>query len=283
MIKKMEFVMDGLQKSGQFSYIRLSPIVYPNNTRIGFTVDVVDKGDERRMQGFLPKPTQNLPDPKHLVQSWKDYEKYGFKVFFSTKRVMSSEHCPAFHCIFGFDDPAVKHYGVQFNRDVPIYKNELITILRQDKDESKRGAAAYLLAHLKNANEVADALTPSMRDSSSLVRNNVMRVFAEMATKVKLNNFPVDDAIRALSYPSETDRNKALFMLDSITAIPKYAAYVKRKGCQGVLNQYRLIQPNLHDTAYKVLMNMSGEHYPIDDYTAWEQWASQHCQQQINA
>ena len=38
------------------------------------TVDLVDKGDERRMK-FVPAPTGDARDPGGLIAAWNDYQK----------------------------------------------------------------------------------------------------------------------------------------------------------------------------------------------------------------
>lgn len=270
-------VMNGLRKSGNFVYLGLSPVTYPGGSRIGFTVDVVDASDKQRLDAFLPKPTATFSDPDHLIASWHSYEKYGFNYFLRTKTAITFNKCSAFHCVYGFERPELKSYEKKFNEGVPKYKDQLIAILRGDKDEQNRGAAAYLLAHLKDGKEVVDVLSPSINDSSSYVRNNAMRVIAQTSTKVSDANFPVDDVIRALTYPSETDRNKAIYVLEMLTVKPMLAAYVKQHGCHQVMDQYKTVQPNLHGEAYHILVNISGKHYPVNDYQAWENWEKNNC------
>jgi hypothetical protein len=37
----------------------------------------------------------------------------------------------------------------------------------------------------------------------------------------------------------------------------------------------RLAQPNNHDPAYEILMQVSGETFGERDYAAWERWAAE--------
>jgi len=200
-----------------------------------------------------------------------------------TKNPRPFKHCPAFHCVFGFEAAELQAYGDKFNTQVPKFKHQLIAILRNDQDDLKRGAAAYLLAHLADGREVVAALSPSMRDSSSHVRNNVMRVLAQTATHIHDANFPLADAIRALTYPTTTDRNKALYMLDMLTADPKSANYVRLNGCHQLMEQFKLVQPNLHDESYNVLVKISQQHYPDTDFMAWDNWVANHCANAVSA
>lgn len=272
-----------LMQSGKFAYIGFTPVNYPGSDVIGFSFDVVDKDQAQRLQGFNPKPKRCYPDPANLISSWQSYEKLGFESFFRTRKQAKFTNCPAFHCIYGFEEPAFVPYGSQFNRDVPKYKTQLITILRQDKNESHRSAAAYLLAHLKNGNQVISALMPSIRDSSSQVRNSVMRVLGSTILKVQHPNIDLNAVVAALDFPATTDRNKALYMLTSLTLNPKYAAQLKLHGCKAVMQQFALSQPNLHDTAYVILTSMSNQDYPANNFAAWESWAQQNCKEYQSA
>ncbi len=272
-------VVSPLMDSGKYAYINFLPIVYPDSDVIGFSFDVVDKDQAQRLQRFNPKPTGSVADPANLIASWQQYEKIGFDAFFKTHKAIKPTNCPAFHCIFGFDEPRLAPFGVQFNRDVPIYKSQLIKILRQDKDETKRSSAAYLLAHLKNGNEIISVLMPSIRDNSSQVRNSVMRVLGGTILKVEHPNIKLDEVVAALDYPATTDRNKALYMLTSLTINPKYAAELKMHGCKAVMQQFALSQPNLHDTSYVILTAMSNQDIPANDYAGWLEWAQQNCRE----
>ncbi len=273
----LNVVMDGVRKSGDFSYVGMTPVVYPGGKKIGISIDVVDKSDAKRLQGMTMAPVGSYSDPNGLLASWGAYEEYGRNHLFNATMKAMLEDCPAYHCLFGFNDPAVKKYAVLFNTEVPKYKNELVTILRNDKDEMKRGTAAFLLAHLKDGNEVISILTPSMRDPSSGVRNNVMRVLLEAVTKVNDLDFPVEEAVHALSYPTTTDRNKDLYLLGSLAEKPRYRQYIKDHACHALLEQYHLVQLNLHSGAYSALKNISGKDYAMDDVAAWESWVAKNC------
>jgi hypothetical protein len=277
MSKLFETVMTGIHDSGNFVYLGLSPITYPGGDKIGFTVDIVDKKDKDRLDGFHAKPTGDLPDPNHLIASWIQYDAYGFDKFYRTKANPDYKNCPAFHCSFGFDDPALRPYGKKFNAEVPIYKNQLIAILHNDKNDIKRSAAAYLLAHLKNGNEIIEILTPSIRDASSEVRNSTLRVLAQTVLKVPNPDFPAQEVVRALRFPATVDRNKALYLMESLATHPQYARYFREHACFDLLAQLLLLQPNLHDNAYNVLRIISHKQYGSTDYQAWQNWAASSC------
>jgi hypothetical protein len=263
--------IDGINELGNFSLVTVSPIVYPAGHVTYFTVDVVDKSDKKRLSYFSTKPTGNLPDPDHLIKSWQEYEKIAFVKFLKSNTAPIIKSCPAFHCVFGYDYPELEKYRNIFVNQVPKNKAALIAVLKQDKDENKRAAAAYLLAHIHDANELVKILIPSMRDPSNGVRNSAMRVLG--ATLANNNvDFPVDEAITALDYPMETDRNKALYIILSLTNQPRYAKYIALHAKTELIEELKMRQLNLHSLAYESLKKISGKNYNEHNYKAWEKW-----------
>lgn len=270
--KIMTKIYVDIHNSGKFEYFALSPVVYPNQTNMYFTFDLVDKKDKARLSHFTKQPTQSFYDPDNLIATWQAYEKMGFDYFLRTKKGPAIKNCPAFHCLYGFDTPMFQPYKKIFMSKVPNAKNQLIVILRSDKDEKKRAAAAFLLAHIKDGNELIQILVPSMRDPSSAVRNDVMRVLAETLTKVTNADFPIDNAIEALDYPSTVDRNKSLYILFSLSSQPRYARYIVRHAKSQLMDELKMSQRNVHGLAYSILKIISGKNYGERDYQAWDLW-----------
>ncbi|WP_332248013.1 HEAT repeat domain-containing protein [Legionella tunisiensis] len=66
----------------------------------------------------------------------------------------------------------------------------MIDTLNNDPDPSRRAAAAFLMGHFKDPNEIISLLMVHVNDRDSGVRNNVMRVIA--ATMFKANIAPID-------------------------------------------------------------------------------------------
>jgi hypothetical protein len=275
-MKKIAVLIKGIDEKiktmGQFSFVNTSPVMYADMKNIYITIDIVDVKDRKRLSLILPPPTQSLPDPDNLIHAWQEYEKTGLNVFFKEKVPPKFTSCPAYHCIFGFEYPTLKKYQAIFENDVPKDKAQLIAILRQDKDPQKRAAAAFLLAHIKNGEELISILVPAMNDSSGDVRNNVMRVLGMTISKMKNPNFPIEKIVAALNFPLEVDRNKSLYMVASLVVQPRYAKYIQQHASKEIMDNLKMLQPNLHDTAYQVLMIMSGKKFGERDYAAWENW-----------
>ncbi len=54
LLSKLGSLLEALKSSGDYAYLGLSPVIYPGDTKIGFSVDVVDKNDAARVLNFLP-------------------------------------------------------------------------------------------------------------------------------------------------------------------------------------------------------------------------------------
>ncbi len=275
--KLMEDVISKIQAMGEFSFVRVSPVLYPNDKVVYFTVDVVDKKDASRLSHFLPKPNKDIKDASQLIQKWQDYEDVGFSFVWKEKKFLEYKRCPAHHCIFGFDHPDLKKYKDIFNISVPKHKHTLITILRQDKDPQRRASAAYLLAHLKEGGEVINALSPSIFDIDGNVRNNVMRVLGAIAANEpdKHDQFSIEKIVTALDFPIETDRNKALYIMESLVENPKHADYVRKHAAFMLIDHLKLAQPNLHVPSFNILKKISKKNFSRHHYKQWTRWAEQ--------
>lgn len=271
--KSISSITHRLNMHNEYSYIGISPITYPGNKLTYITIDLVEKNDKKRHVTFLNSPNKTIRDPHNLIQKWFEYQKIGFSILLSGTQI-AVKHCPAYHCLFGFEHPELKKYKAIFTTISAQDQSVLTKILREDKDENKRGAAAYLLAHIKNREELIYVLTPSIFDSSELVRNNVMRVLG-FAINRHITHFPIDYAIKALAFPTTTDRNKALLIIAALAKNPHYSKYIIHHAGHQILDQLKLTQPNVHTLAYAILKQVSGKHFNDRDYQSWSLWLNQ--------
>jgi hypothetical protein len=269
---KIKYITANIYNMGEFSYVHISPVIYPGDNKVYFSLDLVDKKDKRRLDVFLNQPKESIPDPDRLLSLWFSYERKGMDLLFKHSDLKEINSCSAYHCLFGFSHPALLRYKNLFDLMVEKNKQQLVTILRRDRDENKRYAAAYLLAHIKNGRELIQILIPSIKDCNAKVRNSVMRVLGSTLTKVKTANFPIEKIIKALDYPAETDRNKALYILQSLSVQPIYAEYIRNHASNEIIAQLKMQQPNLHNTAYQILKKISGKNFDEMNYIAWNKW-----------
>lgn len=272
--RKYRDMLHWLNRQGDFAVMETSVITYPDKNGIFFSVDVVEKGDEKRLSYFNPAPTKALPDPDKLIATWRTYEAIGFHMVQDLHRFPKPvTHCPAFHCVWGFEAPEFKKYEPIFTRLVPKHKEELITILHKDKHPENRAAAAYLLAHIHNPDVLIQALLPAIRDNSSVVRNSVLRVLGELFLRYEPKAFPIDELVMALDFPINTDRNKAVFTLDSLSKYKSFQGTIRQKAGVQLVKLLQSKQPNIHNFAYAILNRLSDKHYPASDDKHWQAWA----------
>jgi hypothetical protein len=265
-------IIEGIKAKNKFAYVTLTPVIYPNETHKAYiTVDVVEEKQRSRLNVFLQQPSNQFHDPDGLIHAWNKYSNEQFNHFLKTRQLMTPTTCPVFHCVFGFEGK-YKKYQTLFDTKVAKNKQTLISMLSDDKDEDHRASAAFLLAHIKDGNELIKVLTPSIRDSNSDVRNNAVRVLAATLEKLKTADFPVSEAVAALNFPNDTDRNKALYLLLALAQQPRYASYITSHAGDLLLANLAMSQPNLHDVAYHVLQKISGKNYGERDYVSWKSW-----------
>lgn len=263
----------GIQAMGDFAYAELSPVMYSDRENYCYvTIDVVEKRDQERRLTFLPPPRKQFSDPDGLLAGWRQYEETARALVASGEVKTDRVRCPALHCIWGFDHPDLKKYEEVFQDMVPRNKEILMAILREDEKETHRAHAVFLLAHISDADELVQAILPSIKDSSSRVRNNVMRVLSQIAGQRRDVTIPVDSLLDALDFPSTSERSKALATLDELATREKNKGPLIRKGGPRLIQILKLLQPNNHDYAYGILKKISGNDFGERNYKAWGKW-----------
>ena len=266
-------VLGGIQAMGDFASVTLSPVLYYDRKSFFYvTVDVVEQRDKARRLNFLAPPVKRFPDPDGLLEKWRQYEEAGRSLAEKGELKTEKVHCPAFHCVWGFQHPKLKKYEAVFNHMVPKDKEKLKAILREDERATYRADAAFLLAHISDANELVQSLLPMIRDSDAMVRNNVMRILSQVAEERTGVAIPIRPFLDALDFPDTTDRNKSLATLDALTGRPENKGILLREAGPKLVRILRLLQPNNHDYAYGILKKISGKDFGERNYEAWGQW-----------
>jgi tetratricopeptide (TPR) repeat protein len=261
---------EALRKQYNLAFAKLSFISYfagPEANRAYITVDLVDAEDAARLQ-FLPTPSGHPEDPEGLVAHWQAYEKKGWQLFQQGQLdMMAKDRCKVAHCIMGFIHPDLAPYEPVFLEKVPQAREALVKVLREEENDQKRAAAAFVLAYAGTPEQVVDALVPFIRDPSHLVRNNVLRVI--MATQQGADRplLEVAVVVNALSMPETTDRNKALYLLKALLEkLPPESLKAQRPvllrqlGFQ-LMTLAGLQQPNNRDPARDILQLLTGKRF----------------------
>jgi hypothetical protein len=259
------------------AYAEPSLIEYPEGgvTRCYLTLDVVAERDAARRMRFAPAPGGTYPDPDGLIAAWQRYEAETWALLEAGELTGERRDCPAFHCFGDPAHPALALLSATLAAGAPAHVAELATILHDDHRPDRRAAAAMVLAYAGDGRAVVDALVPAFRDPDRVVRNDAMRVIAEVAAYHPAVDVPVEPVLDALELPATTDRNKAAAILAALVERPDGARLhdaVARRAGATLLAMLRLRQPNNHGFAYRILRAISGEHFGARDLAAWEAW-----------
>lgn len=211
-----------------------------------------------------------------MIQAWDDYQKIGFDLMARGELSGARVSCPAFHCIFGHQHPSLQPYEKVFVEGVKKNKSALIKIIQSDKDDHHRGIAPYLLAYESDGKELVKTLTPRIRDESDFVRNNITRIFSDIAMFHQDLALPLEEVVKVLNFPATTDRNKAsnLFLGVALNKErrEKNKDVFMTKAVPVFLKMLRLEQPNNHDPAYLTLKLLSDQDFGERNYQAWDDW-----------
>ena len=258
-------VMAKVRALGDFVYVEPSLVGYfaDDGMRSYLTVDVVERRDASRRLAFAPAPTGAYPDPDGVVALWARYDATVMELMGAGSMSPDRVPCAAWHCLGDASHPAVRSTFAALVARVPAQLEAVTTILRDDADARRRGAAAYLLGFGPDGDEVVRRLVPAFRDPSGLVRNNAMRVVADIATYHPEVDVPLAPVLDALELPATTDRNKAAAILAARLTRPvdtgTRCEVLTRAGA--TLRAMRaLAQPNNRDFADAILRRLGGDH-----------------------
>jgi hypothetical protein len=269
-----------LRERFDVAFVKISTISYfagPEAGNVYLTVDIVDRGDEARM-AFSPAPQQQIEDPAGLVAAWIEYEARAWELLRAGALDLSNgSRCRGgFHCALGFGHPELEAAEERFIAGVPAHLAALRDVLTRDADPEQRAAAAYLLAYAPTRERALEAVLPGVRDPSSLVRNNALRVLVEVQKNADRALLPLDLLLEALRFPQTTDRNKAAYaILFTVRNEPeRFRARVLAGAGDVLLEMAALAQPNNRDPALEILRALSGQDHG-SDITAWRRWVEQ--------
>jgi hypothetical protein len=271
-----------VKQVGGFAYVRFSVIRYFQKGDPSFlTIDVVEPADAGRRMTFAKPPADAapLPDPEGLLKKYGEYENKGFEVLARHEKIEDPQASrELFHCPFGFSHPELAPYKPTLVDGARKHVDELATIVRRDREPQHRAYAIFLLGFTSDGARVVRELTPACRDESALVRNNAMRVFAEMAMHHPEVEIPLAPVLDMLDFPDTTDRNKASAVLASLVKKEGLAPEIRRRSGKTLIAMLRLKQPNNHDFAFQILNTLfGGDRQPLaaDDYAGWEAWLAE--------
>jgi hypothetical protein len=264
-----------LTETWPFALCRYSVVEYPGNV-MRVTVNLVDQGDEWRMQ-FLPDPQGQPPDPDGLVSAWGSYvEKLEELRRAGAYPTFGEGTCRAVVCYGGFAHPELAHREQPFVDGVPRHFEELVRVVREDRDEVRRMGAVMLLSYHSSREEIAKAIVPAVKDPSAGVRNEALRLLGAVQKDQKRVISPLEPVLEALWFPLGTDRNKAGWAL---VRIVETEGAVRRKQIldtagEMLMQMVGMEQPIDHEPALKVLTILAGRDLGADE-AAWRRWLAE--------
>lgn len=276
--KKRLALIAEITKKNNYKYVNFDTIFYPADNSLYTTIEIVDKNHPERIRFVNSTPYRKLEKgishKLDLIDEMNIYTGIGMDLIINKQMSSAMGSCPVYHCGVGFNHPKLKPYLRLFNNGAIKNKKLIIETLNHDPDPERRAAAAFLVAHFNNPQEIIAVLSPHITDKDEGVRNNVMRVIGETVGNAHITNLDIMPFIDALDSPYTTDRNKALLVLSNAMQSKALRKELLEKGSDKLLALIQLKQPNNHDLAYSILKKISGKDFGATNVVAWSKWVA---------
>lgn len=256
LLEQMVAATEQLKSRYGFALVQISPTTYlspsPDAGKMFITIDVVDRDDAARLQ-LAPAPSLTPPDPEGLIAAWRAYEEVMWPLINSGAYKPPYTCQGGLHCGFGFNHDELRDRESLFITKAAAHFDALVAVLRTHRDTEQRAAAAFVLAYAGPRERVVAALVPSTDDPDAGVRNNVMRVLFMIQQGSPAAIVPLAPVIRAMQFPSNSDRNKAAYAL---LELAKRASPADRQQITDELGDLLIAmtamhQPNNRDPAWR--------------------------------
>ena len=129
-------------------------------------------------------------------------------------------------------------------REIALRNGPLLRrVLANASDPKERTTAAYFVGYTKQSQMQIDALVHASRDVDEGVRNNAVRALGVLAGSSSLiaNQIPADGFIDMVNSGSWTDRNKAGYVLEALSASrnPKVMDHLRGRALDSLLEMAR--------------------------------------------
>ena len=256
-----------LRATGKFAYSQVS-ITNFGNKKSFLSVDVVEKGDEKRLR-FNPAPTGEVAVPKELLDYVRRYEKASFNLF--QVRPRGQADIEQGHYLD--QDEGVRQYQEKMLEMVPEHFGVLVKALREDKDPEKRVICATLLGYAKDKKAAIGPLEAALKDPVVEVRASAARSLVPIAylaahTAVP---FPLDAVIEMAHYPTSSDRMKSVAVLIQLAADPANRPPIRERDGGVLVQMASAHQPAQREHSLVLLSLITGETYG-KDLAKWKDW-----------
>ena len=243
--------------------------------------DVIEADKMAERYPFRPAPAKDVKDTSGLLDQWEKYAAVSRASVLSGAGDLKRTACPAYYCPEGAGSAEMNAFEEKFREAVPGYKQQMLQVLREDADPSKRARALYLITYLPDASDVTALVSSGIGDPDPSVREAAVTILNDMAIHRHDVQFPVREMARLLDYPGPQDRQNGLALLLSLSNIKDYESLIFGPAADQVLRLLRTKHPGVKQMAHTLLSVLSGEQHPADDYEAWDKWLWRARQAQI--
>ena len=148
-------LVDKIKKEGGFLFVDFETVVYPGQKNMYTTIEIIEKTKPNRLkfisQGINSKPSLNKSD---LIGKMMNYSWIGRELLQNNQLDLNDNACPVYHCTNGFNHNKLKPFLNVFNTGVVKEKSLILDTLNHDADPARRAAAAYLVGHFHDPNEI---------------------------------------------------------------------------------------------------------------------------------
>jgi hypothetical protein len=167
---------------------------------------------------FRPAPSGNIALPEAIVATYADYERTFLE---SVKHNDFSEDDSHGYALMG--NEAARSVQRKFPALADQHYDRLVDVLQNSKNAEQRSMAATVIAYASNQKRAASDLVLGTRDANELVRNDAVRALSVLLTYARDHRdlaieVSTDWCLDLLESLQWTDRNKAMALLDAVTA-----------------------------------------------------------------
>ena len=206
---------------------------------------------------FNPVPKGKTHFPSHIV---KLYEETMDALSAALLKGNAREDTSKGYAL-SIDDEALRAKQLSVRAYAIQHEKLIRAILRSSRETQQRVVAAYLLGYSRRSRQQIADLVRASNDSDETVRNNAIRALSVLAdsSATVAALIPADGFVKQLSSGSWTDRNKAGWVLSSLTKNrhPKLLAQIRSQALTSLIEMARW-QSGHSQTARIILGRVAG-------------------------
>lgn len=283
MYKKKQ-LMTRIQKENGFGCVDVQTVFYYENETLYSTLEVLEspqagiaglsnaENGMTRFRIWRDRVYRKIWKQQDVINQMQQFEALVTQLSLTHQLERYGNDCPVYHCLAAFYHPQLQPYEAIFQHGVAHDKTKIIATLQTDPDPQRRAAAALLIGHFSDPQEIVTLLNGSIQDTASQVRNNALRVILFTLYKSQRKDIESQPYLSLLESPFVTDRNKALAILIVLADNPAQTTKIIQRGGESIVNLLQLTQPDNHDLAYILLKKLSYHSFGETDYAQWKKW-----------